>query len=329
MPKYAVGVDLGGTNVRAVLVNEMGQVCSYSRELTKSQEGPDGVIAQITALVRLVIKEAGVTNSQVQGLGIGLPGVIDSNKGVAITLPNLKGWRDVPVGELLEDLLQLPVYCENDARMAAWGEKIQGAGRNYQDLVCLTLGTGVGSGIFLAGKMWRGYQGSAGEIGHLTVVRDGLLCSCGNRGCLEMYVSGGGIAHRARQAASRDSTSQIYQAVGGKIQEISAVTVYKAAQADDQTALNLIQETADYLGLALANLSNILNPELFILGGGLSNGWGELLLKPVRKVVEQRAMSLNKEVKIVQAQLGDKAGVIGAAEMALSLPDLTQNATRW
>jgi len=316
MGQYTVGVDLGGTNVKALLRNREGDILAYRKEKTRAEQGPPGVIGQIAELVLAVIGQGNIRQEQVKGLGLGLPGVINSQRGVAVVLPNLPGWQDIPVGELLQERLGLPVYCENDVRMAAWGEKFFGAGRDYRDLVCLTLGTGIGAGIFLAGKLWRGQLGSAGEIGHMTVEKDGLACSCGNKGCLEMYASGQGIARRAQRAVRGKESNLLYRLSAGEEQQITAATVQEAAGRGDELALEIVRETADYLGLALANLANILNPQLFILGGGVACGWGELLLAPLREVVAKRAMSLNSLVEIKPAQLGEQAGALGASYLA-------------
>ncbi len=316
MKRYVIGVDLGGTNLRSVLLDEKRQICGENRAPTRAQEGPAAVIEQIAGLVQEMTVQAGVAVRQVQGLGLGLPGVIDNAKGIALELPNLAGWHHVSVTELLQDRLELGVYCENDARMAAWGEKILGAGQECQNFICLTLGTGIGAGIFLQGKIWRGTQGAAGEIGHITVKEDGIRCSCGNQGCLEMYVSGRGIARRAQQALIQQESSLFCQLANSCPEQVTALTVYEAASRGDSLALGLIQETAEILGLALANLVNILNPELIILGGAVSMGWGEMLLDPVREIVQSRAFSLNKRVIVKQAHLGEKAGVLGAACLA-------------
>lgn len=316
MGRYVIGVDLGGTNVTVLLLDSRGGICSVIKDKTSAREGPTVVLGQITSLVLALVDQADLALSQVRGMGIGLPGVVASATGMALFLPNLPGWHDIPVAKYFKESLGLEVYCENDARMAAWGEKLMGAGQGFADLVCLTLGTGIGSGVFLQGKLWRGHLGSAGEIGHLTIEKDGPVCTCGNRGCLEMYASGRGIARRTREALVKNESSLLNQLVGGKIEEVSAATVHEAALAGDQLALCLLQETAEYLGLALANLANILNPEVLVLGGGVTSGMGEMLLSPVRKVVNERAMSLNSQVVIKQAQLGERAGAIGAAHLA-------------
>lgn len=316
MSQYVVGVDLGGTNVTVLLLGDRGQICSIIKDQTNSQAGPTGVIRQITCLVHNLVEQAGLDLSQISGLGIGLPGVMDSDTGRALFLPNLPGWQDIPVGKLLQESLGWEIYCENDARMAAWGEKLLGAGEGFNDLVCLTLGTGIGSGIFLQGKLWRGHLSSAGEVGHLTLEKDGPVCTCGNRGCLEMYASGRGIARRARAALTGKAGSLIYQLVAGQAEKVTAATVHEAALAGDRLAQDLIQETAEYLGIGLANLANILNPQLFVLGGGVTSGWGEMLLGPLREIVGRRAMSLNGQVMIKQAVLGERAGAVGAAQLA-------------
>ncbi|MBC7326351.1 MAG: ROK family protein [Moorella sp. (in: Bacteria)] len=209
----------------------------------------------------------------------------------------------------------VPVLIDNDVHMAAWGEKLLGAGQDREDVICLTLGTGIGSGIFIQGKLFTGRDESAGEIGHVTVEKDGPRCSCGNYGCLEMYASGRGIARRMRAAIAARAASLVLDLAHGDAGSITAAMVCQAAARGDQAAGQVIKETAVYLGIALAGLANILNPQRIVLGGEVM-GAGELLLEPVRRVVREQAMPLNREVEIVAAELGERAGATGAAAIA-------------
>ncbi|MFZ5753212.1 MAG: ROK family protein [Bacillota bacterium] len=315
MEKYTVGIDLGGTNITAALVNQAGEVKGCLKLATQAEMGPPGVTQRMIQMVCSLLTENNLTLGNLFGLGIGVPGLVNSREGTAIFLPNLPGWRNIPLVQWVRGELGVPVLIDNDVRMAAWGEKLQGAGRGWDDIVCITLGTGIGSGIFLQGKMFRGHSESAGEIGHMTVEKDGLPCTCGNRGCLEMYASGRAIARRAKEAVKQNGFSPILELAEGDESMITARTVYDAARLGDSLAHGIIREAAAYLGIGLANVANILNPQGIIIGGGVA-GMGEMLLTPVREVVKARAMPLNREVEIVAAELGDGAGAIGAAYVA-------------
>jgi glucokinase len=317
MDKYTAGIDLGGTNIAGALLNQGGEIKAWLKLSTPADQGPPGVTQRIIEMVRSLLTENNLTLGNLSGLGIGVPGLVNSREGMAIFLPNLPGWRNIPLVQWVRGELGVPVLIDNDVRMAAWGEKLQGAGRGWDDIVCITLGTGIGSGIFLQGKMFRGHSESAGEIGHMTVEKEGLPCTCGNRGCLEMYASGRAIARRAQEAVKCHDTSLILELVEGDETRITAATVAEAAVLGDPLAKSIIEETALYLGIGLASLANILNPQRIVIGGGVA-GMGEMLLAPAREVVRTRAMPLNREVEIVTAELGERAGAIGAAHVARS-----------
>lgn len=312
---YFAGIDLGGTNLKGVLLNREGEEEGWLMLPTKAELGPRGVTQRISELVRSLLREKGLKNGDLAGIGIGVPGLVNSRDGRAIFLPNLPGWRNIPLGLWVNRELGIPTIIDNDVRMAAWGEKLLGAGRGCDNLVFLTLGTGIGAGIFLQGKMFRGHSESAGEIGHMTVEKEGLPCTCGNRGCLEMYASGRAIARRAREAVKQNDDSLILKLAEGDEARIGAATVAEAAGQGDALARRIIEEAALYLGMGLANLVNILNPQRLVIGGGVA-GMGEMLLAPVREVVRTRAMPLNREVEIVTAELGERAGAVGAAHAA-------------
>ncbi|MGI9860806.1 ROK family protein [Moorella naiadis] len=315
MTQYVAGIDLGGTNISAIFMDAEGQTHGWVTWPTEAARGPAEVINRIISLTKFLMDKNSITAQQLRGIGLGVPGLVNSREGRSVFSPNLPGWRDIPVAGLVAAGTGVPVLIDNDVRMAAWGEKLLGAGRDREDVICLTLGTGIGAGIFIQDKLYTGRDESAGEIGHVTVEKDGPRCSCGNYGCLEMYASGRGIARRMRAAIAAGAASLVLDLAHGDAGSITAAMVCQAAARGDQAAEQVIKETAVYLGIALAGLANILNPQRIVLGGGVM-GAGELLLAPVRRVVRERAMPLNREVEIVAAELGDLAGATGAAAIA-------------
>lgn len=328
MAQYVAGIDMGGTNIAAVIMDAEGQTRGWVTWPTEATRGPEAIIKRIISLTKFLMAENGITEQQLCGIGLGVPGLVNSREGRSVFSPNLPGWRNIPVAELVAGGTAVPVLVDNDVRMAAWGEKLLGAGRGREDVICLTLGTGIGAGIFIQGKMFTGRDESAGEIGHVTVEKDGPQCSCGNYGCLEMYASGRGIARRMREAIAAGATSLVLDLANGDAGSITAAMVCQAAARGDQPAGQVIKETALYLGIALAGLANIFNPQRIVLGGGVM-GSGELLLEPVRREVRERAMPLNREVEIVAAELGERAGAIGAAALARQEFILGEGRTKW
>lgn len=315
MADFVAGVDLGGTNIEATLMDVTGETHGWATWPTEADKGPIHVIQRIIDIVQYMLAENSSDERVLRGVGLGVPGLVNSTAGLSIFSPNLPGWRNIPIAEQVALGVGTSVIIDNDVRMNAWGEKLFGAGRGRDDLICVTLGTGIGSGIFIQGEMFAGRNESAGEIGHMTVEKDGPLCNCGNHGCLELYASGRSIARRAREAIGGTGDGLILQLAEGDLTRVTAATVCMAAAKGDEAALRLIEETALYLGLGLANAANILNPQSIVLGGGVMR-MGELLLEPTRRVVRARAMPFNRETEIVAAELRERAGAIGAAVVA-------------
>lgn len=311
---YSIGIDLGGTNIKGVLTDETGDVLCWYNGPTGAEHGPEYVLGRMKQAIADLIGRASIPFAEIKGIGIGLPGQVDPASGTAIFLPNLPGWSNIPVRSMLETNLQIRVEIENDVRMAAWGEKLRGAGREIDDFICLALGTGIGSGIFIQGRMLLGHNRGAGEIGHIPVVRNGVPCSCGSRGCLEMYASGRAIARYASEILASGTQSLMRDMVHNDLSKLTSLIVKEAAERGDQPARDLISSTAEYLSIGLVTLSNLFNPQMIALGGGVM-GLGEMLLAPVRECVKKWSMPFNKGVEIVPAQLGEKAGALGAAEV--------------
>ena len=261
--------------------------------------------------------ERGAVTDQVLGVGIGCPGSIDRTSGLVRTTPNL-GWVDYPISRKIANALQLPTVLDNDANCATYAEWWRGAGQGVEHLVGITVGTGVGGGVMLGGRIMRGASGSAGEVGHTTIDLNGRRCSCGNYGCLEAYASGSSIALRAVEGLRAGSQSVLTELVNGNINQISAALVYEALQLGDQYAHEIILETAKFLGIGIANLINTLNPDVVVVVGGVV-GAGDYLFGAIREEAKQRSFkSAFEACKIVPGQLPETAGIIGAAGIFIS-----------
>lgn len=306
MKKLVIGIDMGGTNVRLALVSSDGTVINSMRNKTSAQEGKDAIISRLSSASSELVAE-GRDLGNVVGVGIGAPGLIEN--GVVRCSPNLPGWKEVPLQKLLEEALSLPVVLENDANAVAYGEKSFGAGKGFASLICITLGTGVGGGVILDGKIWRGAFGMAGEIGHMVVEPEGLKCSCGNRGCLETYASATAIVRAANEAVSKGDASWDRDNLTAEVLEASA-------RRGDKAAAALFSSAGRYLGIGIASLLHILNPELVIIGGGVSKAWDLFYPSMTEEIYKRCFREIVERTKILPATLGDSAGILGAARLA-------------
>jgi len=308
-----LGVDLGGTKVETALVDGKGRIIATKRSLTNTAQGPDNAIARVVECAKGCLAEAG---SSAFALGVGMAGQIERGTGVVRFAPNL-GWRDVPLKDKLEKAMGIPVFITNDVRAITYGEWLYGAGRGFDDLVCVFVGTGVGGGIVSGGRLMEGCGNTAGEIGHLTVVAGGRQCTCRNKGCLEAYAGGWGIAERAREAVHRnEKAGEMLLELAGTYEAITAKTVTIAYNGGDKLARELVSETGNYLAAGLVSIINAFNPCLLILGGGVMEGLPQLM-SIVEPIIHRHALEAAlKNLQIVSAGLGSKAGVIGAAGLA-------------
>jgi glucokinase len=315
-----LAIDLGGTKVIVSIISHQGQVMAKEYHLTLAEEGPQSVINQIFSAIDRLLSARNIDPSQLHSISIAAAGAIDFDKGVVTLSPNLPGWHDIPLRDIVNRKCKVNTILINDASAAALGEHEFGAGKGVNNLILLTVGTGIGGGIIINGRLYSGPSGSAGEIGHMTIDVNGPRCSCGNIGCLEMLASGSAVAREAIRRISQGGRSILAGMVEGKIENITAEKVEVAARGGDSLALEVISKAATYLGVGMVNLVNIFNPEMIIVGGGVAK-MGELLLKPARQVVKERAFPLSAQaVRIVPAQLGDNAGVLGAAAFAYGQP---------
>ncbi|KKD53485.1 ROK family glucokinase [Paenibacillus polymyxa] len=308
-----VGVDLGGTAIKVGICNEDGQLLHTYEGPTETDKGVDVVIGNIEKYVRHIVEQSPYEWDQLKGVGAGVAGFTNVRDGIIVLAPNI-GFRDVPIRALLENRIGKPVKIDNDANVAALGEAWAGAGKGIENCVCYTLGTGVGGGIIINGRIYQGSSGMAGEIGHISVVPDleAIQCGCGKMGCLETVSSATGIIRMAKDAVERgDRTSLALE------EHIAAKEVFDAAKAGDEVALRIVNRAAFYLGKSMAAVAAVLNPELFIIGGGVSKA-GDFLFEEMRRVYAKLAPEpLQKGVYIVPAVLGNDAGIVGAAGLLL------------
>jgi glucokinase len=312
---YVVGVDIGGTKIYTALATIDGQVRAETKVPTIASDGYEGVISRIVETVEEVQRQAGVSGGLLR-VGAGAPGPLDVANGIVHEAPNL-GWLEVPLKESLEKRLGVPVYLDNDANLAAWGEYIYGAGRGVSDVVYITVSTGIGGGLVLGGRLYRGANYGAGEIGHLTVLPDGPECRCGNRGCLEAMASGTAVARKARVLIAGGGGQAILNLAGGSVEAVTAATVGEAGLRGDPEAQALFVEVGHWLGIGVAGVLNLLNPSAVILGGGLV-GSAPLFWEALEEEVSRRAFkSTRKAARVVTARLEARSGVLGAVAYAL------------
>ncbi|MEQ7051323.1 ROK family glucokinase [Paenibacillaceae sp. P-4] len=308
-----VGVDLGGTAIKVGICDAEGKLLHTFEGPTEVAKGPDTVMDNIEKYVRLIVEQSPYDWAQVAGVGAGVAGFTNVKEGVIILAPNV-GFKDVPIRSILEERLGKPVKIDNDANVAALGEVWSGAGKGIDHCVCYTLGTGVGGGIIINGRIVQGFSGLAGELGHMAVIPDleAIQCGCGKMGCLETVSSATGIIRMANDAVERGDRTSL-----SLVESITAKDVFDAAKAGDEVAVRIVSRAAYYLGKAMAAVAVTLNPERFIIGGGVSKA-GEFLFEQIRETFMKLTPDpVTRGVSIIPAELGNDAGMIGAAGLFL------------
>jgi glucokinase len=308
-PGVTVGVDIGGTNIRAAIVDAEGQVGERIKFRTQGERGPQAAVEDLGERLLALME-----GHEVIGIGVGCPGPLDSTRGVTLHTPNLPGWSGFALAPALSNVVHRPVELHNDANAAAYGEFLHGAGRDANTIIMYTLGTGVGGGLVIDGHLIVGPDTTAGELGHMVVVANGRRCGCGVRGCLEAYASASSVARIARERLLGGDNPSALRDLG--IESITAHDVDHAADAGDEFSIDLLRETGRHLGLAAAGLVNALNPEMIIYGGGMTAAhvW---LFPVIQETIREHTFKAPAErVRIVRAELGDDAGIVGVAGLA-------------
>lgn len=312
-----LGVDLGGSKILTAVVDPQGRMLSCDESVTPATRGRKTIIQSIVDSAHRAWKQAGIADSEICAIGVGAAGISNPEAGILFTSPNLPGLRDVPLRDIVQERLGKKTFLINDANAAALGEFYFGAARGVRNFIYITLSTGIGGGIVIDGKIYTGAIGAAGEVGHMTIDDEGPICNCGNRGCWETLASGTALAREARHRIKEGIRTSILEYAGGDVEKVTAQVIHSAAEQGDSLAKELIARTGYYVGIGLANLINIFNPELIVIGGGLSN-IGDMLLEPAFKTAGVRAYKeAFQVVRFASAELGRNSGVLGAAAFAL------------
>jgi glucokinase len=309
-------VDLGGTNLRAASIDSAGRIHERVRTATPKSDDAADVVNRVAAAVRECEAAANQRGAHIHAVSVVVPGTVHIETGLVVNAPNLESLQGFKLGPALERALGRSVLLENDANAATLGEMWQGAARGCQTILCLTLGTGVGGGIILDGKLWRGPDGTAGELGHFAVEPfSGVQCKCGNTGCLEVYASATAIVRLARERLTTHKDSSLHSIAAA---ELTSEKIFSAAAAGDELALAVFRKAGIYLGVAMASFIDIFNPEMIVVGGGVSEAW-EMFAEPARAETLRRAFRVPAQrCRIVRAERGDDAGLIGAAWLAIN-----------
>jgi len=312
-----MGIDLGGSKILAAVVDAHGGILSSDESVTPAAKEREAIVQSIVDSAHRALGQAGVAISDIYAIGVGAAGISSPEAGILFSSPNLPGLRNVLLRDIMQEKLGKRTFLINDADAAAIGEFYFGAGRGARSFVYVTLSTGIGGGIVIDGRIYTGAIGAAGEVGHMTIDDNGPLCNCGNRGCWETLASGTALVREARRRIEGGVRTSILEYAERDIDKVTPQAIHRAAQQGDNLAKELIARTAHYIGVGLANLVNIFNPELIVIGGGLSN-IGDMLLKPAFKIAGERAFrEAFQAVRFVPAGLGGNSGVLGAAAFAL------------
>ena len=310
--KYYVGIDLGGTFIKAGVVDEEYHILAKSSVPSQVDGDDEGLADRIAQAATMAMEQLGLTIKDSTSVGVGTPGAVDTVNGVVVYANNL-GFRNTPLGKYLEDRLHTSVYLENDANVAAYGEVLAGAAAGYKDVVVVTLGTGVGGGIIIDGKIYRGFNQFGGELGHMVVEYGGRQCTCGRKGCIEAYASATGLINMTKEAMQAHPESGLWK-IAPTLEEVNGKTAYDGMRAGDPVACEVVDTYQNYLGAGLTNFVNIFQPEVLLIGGGICKE-GETLLAPLREYIAREAYSIEGQptTQLRVCKLGNDAGTIGAA----------------
>ena len=314
--EFLVGVDVGGTKILTGVFSLSLECLGMAKVSTKAQRGTDAVIERIARCVRDAVDEADLSLKNVRGLGIGAPGAVDGEAGNVIFAPNLD-WHDVPLKKTLEKQLEVPVFVENDCNIAALGVYVSELQSKAKHVLGIFVGTGIGGGLIINGELYSGFGHTAGEVGHMVLDVNGPKCGCGNKGCFEALASRTAIFQQIKSAVKNGQKTILTDMLGENLEDLRSGDLRKALRRGDKFVAKVVEEAASYTGIAVANLVNILNPEIVVLGGGVIEALGDEMMEIIKKTVKERAMpGAMKGVQIVDSHLGDNAGITGGAVLA-------------
>ncbi len=317
MNSYVIGIDIGGTKLATVVADKDGNILQKVRKPTESEKGPNHAVQLLLGMVNEVLDLGGLRREDISGIGVSCGGPLDTKTGIIYSPPNLPGWDALPLKEMIESEFHIPTIIENDANASALAEARFGGGRGYDYVLYMTMSTGIGGGIVANGEIYHGANDCAGEVGHQILLPDGPLCGCGQHGCLEALCSGPSIARRAQEATANQPETRILALADGQIDRVRSEHVLQAARDGDALAIALVEKTAYYMGWGIANLVNILNPQIVLLVT-IAVAAGDLLLDPIRRTVTEMAMQRPREaVKIMPAELGDSIGDLAAISLVI------------
>jgi glucokinase len=315
MVRFAIGVDLGGTNLRVAAVNENGGLFDHLNLETLVERGREDVVDRLTNGI-LELGSRWKDRYQLAGIGIGIPGILRLREGILVASPNLPGWENFNVRAQIARRLNAPFLLENDANAAALGEKWIGSGRNVNHLCFLTMGTGIGGGLIFDGKIWHGASGMAAELGHVTLYPEGRLCACGNKGCLEAYAAASAVVKAAQEMLQAGTASEGLQKLAASGLKLTSARVYELARENDPSAQEIYRQVGRALGLAIANFIAIFDIDTFVLGGGAVDAWDMFEKSMFEEVARRSYVWRNDPRKILKSSLGSHAGIFGAAYLA-------------
>ena len=314
MKKYYIGIDLGGTNISAGVVNEEFKIISKAKTRTNCPREAKLIADDMAKVALEAVSKAGISIDEVEWIGVGSPGIANSDTGV-IEYSNNLGFMNTPLVEMIQQTIYKPIYIENDANAAAYGEFLAGAAKGSNNAVCITLGTGVGGGIIVNKKIYSGFNHAGAELGHTVIEVDGAQCSCGRKGCFEAYSSATGLIRMTKEAMEKDKSSKMWEMAQAEEEgRVTGRLAFDAMRAGDKSAKEVVDKYIKYLAVGLTNMINIFQPEIVCIGGGVCNE-GDALLLPVKELVAKEVYTRNspRNSEIVIAKLGNDAGIIGAA----------------
>ena len=315
--EYVVGVDLGGTKILAGIFHNSLECIGTAKVSTKSQRGMQSVIERIDRCVRDAADEADLTMKQIAGVGIGAPGAVDQESGTVIFAPNLEGWKDVPLKKEMEKELGVPVFVENDANIAVLGVHVAELKSKPKSVVGIFVGTGIGGGLIINGELYGGFNHTAGEIGHMVLEVNGPKCGCGNKGCFEALASRTAIFQRIKAGVKSGEKTLLTEMLGDGLDDLRSGDLRKAIRRGDKFVAKVVADAAEYIGIGVSNLVNVLGPEVVVLGGGVMEALQDEMMSIITKTAKEHAMpGTLKGVEIVASKLGDMAGITGAAALA-------------